>query len=107
MTYTLKNSDWQWQIQTDNQSKRSVLSYKRPTNWVECKTYDSPEAAADAVAQGKTGEKEWDDIKHTTPVAGLASWLIDPGAAIPPILPIVTDLIKDAILAPLPETGKT
>jgi|SRR5579871_1945226 len=93
MTYTMKQSDWQWQIEPEPQSKLFRLKYKRPTEWILANLYDSPEAAADAVASGRTGEKEWDDMKRESPLPGLASWLIDPSGPIS----VVTTILKAAM----------
>jgi hypothetical protein len=104
-TYTIKNSEWHWLIVPDGSQKKYQLKYKRPTQWTDCGTFDSPEAAADAVAHGQTGQKDWDDIKHTTPFPGLSQWLIDPtGAALNPLIPAVADLLRAAILPP-PQTS--
>jgi hypothetical protein len=78
MTYTIRNSNWQWLIEPEPDGKRCILKCKRPVDWTECNRFDTPEAAAEAVANGTTGQKEWDELKRETPVPGLASWLIDP-----------------------------
>jgi len=97
----MKHSDWQWLIVPDPQSKLCILKYKRPTNWTECNRFDSPEAAADAVSKGKTGQMEWDALKRDSSFPGLAGWLIDPSASpFAPILPIVSDLLRATILPP-------
>jgi hypothetical protein len=93
MTYTIKNSDWQWLIAPEPNSKRYVLKCKRPTEWTDCRSFDTPEAAASAVAEGKTGQKEWDDAKHDDFFANLASWLVDP-------MGIITEVLKATILPP-------
>src|SRR5580692_5169050 len=95
MTYTLRNSDWQWLIEPEPAGNRCILKYKRPVDWAECNRYDTPEAAAQAVANGTTGQKEWDALKRETPVPGLASWLIDPMGG--PVA-IVTEVLKAVIL---------
>jgi hypothetical protein len=106
MNYTLKNSDWQWLIEQDPKDRRYTLKCRRPTAWTECNRYDSPEAAADAVDHGTTGQKEWDDLKHEGPFPGLASWLIDPtGGPLASVIPIVSDLLRAAILPPPPQSG--
>ena len=64
MTYTIKNSDWQWIIVPEPDSNRYMLKCKRPTEWTDCRAFDTPESAAKAVAQGKTGQKEWDEAKR-------------------------------------------
>jgi hypothetical protein len=105
MIYTMKHSDWQWLIEQEPQSKRCLLKYKRPTAWTDCNTYESPEAAADAVAQGRTGQLEWDNLKHEAPFPGLASWLIDPTGPLSPIMPMVSDLLRATIFPPPSGTG--
>jgi hypothetical protein len=104
MTYTMKYSDWQWLIEPQASSKKYLLKYRRPTAWTDCNAFDTPEAAADAVAKGRTGQKDWDDMKRETPPANLAAWLIDPtGGALAPIIPVVTDILRAA----LPPEGPT
>jgi hypothetical protein len=93
MTYMMKHSNWQWLIEPEPQGKRYSLKYKKPTEWTEANRFDTPEAAADAVAQGKTGQKEWDDLTRSSSIPGLAAWLIDPGGPIA----AVADVIKAAI----------
>jgi hypothetical protein len=106
MTYTMKHSGWQWLIEPEASSKKYLLKYKRPTAWTSCNSFDTPEAAALAVSKGTTGEKEWDDLRHDSPVPNLAAWLIDPvGGALAPIVPVVTDIIKAAVLPPPAELG--
>jgi hypothetical protein len=78
MLYTIKHSEWQWLIEPRVNGKRYALRYRRPTRWRDCKTFPSPEAAAAAVATGKTGLKEWDTMKRDKPFPSLAEWLIDP-----------------------------
>ena len=108
MTYTTRQSDWQWLIEPEPGSSRCILKYKSPSDWTECSRFDTPEAAADAVASGRTGKKEWDELKRDPPVPGLAAWLIDPGAGpLSPILPIVGEVFKAAILPPKAENGRT
>jgi hypothetical protein len=107
MTYTMKYSDWQWLIEPEPKAKRYRLKYRRPTAWTDCNSYDTPEAAADAVSKGTTGQKDWDDLKHETSPPSLAAWLIDPtGGALAPIIPVVSDLLRSAVLPPATETGK-
>jgi hypothetical protein len=101
MTYTMKHSNWQWLIEPDPQAKRYRLKYKKPTEWTLANVFDTPEAAAEAVASGKTGEKEWDEMKRESPIPGLAAWLIDPGGPIS----IVTVAIKTAMGGSKPEAG--
>jgi hypothetical protein len=102
MTYTLKYSDWQWLIQPN--AKKFLLKYKRPVQWTECSTFDTPEEAADAVAKGNTGQAEWDSIRHTSPIPSLASWLIDPtGGPFAPVVPLVSDLLRATLL---PQDGE-
>jgi hypothetical protein len=106
MTYTMKYSDWQWLIEPEAGSKRYLLKYRRPAAWTKCSTFDSPEAAADAVAKGTTGQEDWDVLKHEARPPNLAAWLIDPtGGALAPIIPVVSDILKAAVLPPTPETG--
>jgi hypothetical protein len=103
----MKYSDWQWLIEPEPGSKRYLLKYRRPTAWTDCNSFDTPEAAADAVAKGKTGQSDWDELKHDTPPANLAAWLIDPtGGALAPIIPVVSDILRAAIL-PDDDAGKT
>ena len=102
MTYTMKHSDWQWLIEPEPQGKRYSLKYRKPTEWTEASRFDSPEAAADAVALGKTGQKEWDDMKRDFPIQGLAAWLIDPSGPIS----VVTETIKAALAPSKPETAR-
>jgi hypothetical protein len=101
MIYTIRHSDWQWLIDADHENKRSVLKCKRPADWIECSTFESPEAAAEAVALGKTGQKDWDTLKHDTPFPALASWLMDPAAK----LSAVADVLRSAILPIPPKPG--
>jgi hypothetical protein len=107
MTYTMKHSDWQWLIEPEAGSKRFLLKCRRPIAWTDCNSFETPEAAADAVANGTTGQKDWDDMKRETPPASLASWLIDPtGGALAPLIPVVSEIVQAAILPPANETGK-
>jgi hypothetical protein len=79
MIYSLKHSEWHWQIAQDQASKKFALRYKRPTEWSRCPTeFDTAELAADAVINGKTGLPDWDSLKHPAPMPSLGSWLIDP-----------------------------
>lgn len=78
MTYTIKNSDWQWLIEPDAKTKKYRLKYKKPTQWTSVRDFDTPEEAADAVSSGKTGLEEWDTLKRLLPFPHFASWLIDP-----------------------------
>jgi hypothetical protein len=94
MTYTMKHSNWQWLIEPEPQGRSYSLKYKKPTEWTEARRFDSPEAAAEAVANGRTGQKDWDEMKRESPLPGLAAWLIDPGGPIS----IVTDALKAAIV---------
>jgi len=106
MTYTMKYSDWQWLIEPEARGKGYLLKYRRPTAWTDCNSFDTPEAAADAVARGTTGQKDWDELKREAPPASLAAWLIDPtGGALAPIIPVVTDILRSAIL-PEDDAGK-
>jgi hypothetical protein len=107
MTYTMKYSDWQWLIEPQASGKKYLLKYRRPTAWTDCSAFDSPEAAAEAVAKGRTGQKDWDDMKHEAPPANLAAWLIDPtGGALAPIIPVVTDILKAALPSEGPTLGQ-
>ena len=94
MIYTIRHSNWQWLIETDEQRKRATLRCKRPTDWTECNSYETPEEAAEAVASGRTGQKEWDEMKRESPIPSLASWLIDPAGQIAAAVPFVADAIK-------------
>jgi hypothetical protein len=106
MTYTLKHSDWQWLIEPQLNTKKYLLKYRRPTAWTECGSFDTPEAAANAVAKGETGEKDWDNLNRDLPDQSLASWLIDPaGGVLAPILPAIAGILKGTILPPSPEAG--
>jgi hypothetical protein len=78
MTYTIKHSDWQWLIEPSASGKKFVLKYKKPMKWRQCGIYRSAEAAASAVAEGRTGIPLWDAIKHDRPFPALSAWLIDP-----------------------------
>lgn len=107
MTYTMKHSDWQWQIEPVAGSKKYLLKYRRPTAWTNCNTFDTPEAAADAVAKGTTGQKEWDALEHEKRPPNLAAWLIDPaGGVLAPIIPVVSDILKAAVLPADTKTGR-
>jgi hypothetical protein len=107
MTYTMKYSDWQWLIEPEPSSRKYLLKYRRPTAWTNCNAFETPEAAADAVAKGTTGQKDWDDLKHETPPPNLAAWLIDPtGGPLAPLIPVVSSLLQSAILPDATETGK-
>jgi hypothetical protein len=101
MTYTIRHSNWQWLIEPEPEGKRCILKYKRPVDWTECSRFDTPEAAAEAVANGKTGQTEWDELKRETPVPSLASWLIDPTGG--PVA-IVREVLKAAILPSPPHS---
>jgi hypothetical protein len=103
MVYTIKHSEWQWLIEPNSTGKGYLLKYKRPMRWKDCKSFDSPKAAAEALASGKTGVKEWDGLKHEKPFPSFSAWLIDPtGSA----FDAVTDLLRAAINAPtLPPTA--
>ena len=57
----------------------------------DCRAFDTPESAAKAVAQGKTGQKEWDEAKHDDFFADLTSWLVDPTG-------VIADVLRAAIL---------
>jgi hypothetical protein len=106
MTYTMKYSDWQWLIEPEPRSKKYLLKYKRPAPWTDCSSFDTPEAAAEAVSKGTTGQKEWDDMKRESMPAGLASWLIDPtGGALAPIIPVVSEILRAAITPSDSENG--
>jgi hypothetical protein len=79
MIYSIKHSEWQWQIAQDPTSKKYNLMYKKPMGWTKCSTdFDSAEQAADAVVNGRTGMADWDSLKHPSPMPTLGSWLIDP-----------------------------
>jgi hypothetical protein len=78
MTYTIKNSDWQWLIEPNPANKNYVLKYKKPTDWSTAREYDTAEEAAQAVASGQTGIPDWDVLKRMIPFPNFASWLIDP-----------------------------
>jgi hypothetical protein len=98
MTYTMKHSDWQWLITPEPRGERYLLKYKRPREWTNCNSFDTPEAAAEAVSSGKTGQKDWDNLKLETAPHSLAAWLIDPtGGALGPIIPVVSDIRRTAI----------
>jgi hypothetical protein len=103
MTYTMKHAEWQWLIAPDPDGKGCILKYKKPTEWFAARHFDTPEAAADAVANGATGQKDWDDLKREKPLPGLAAWLIDPSAG---PLSIVTEALKATLLPPRAEPGK-
>jgi hypothetical protein len=100
MIYTIRHSNWQWLIETDEKKKRSILRFKRPTDWTECNTYDTPEDAADAVATGRTGQRDWDEMKRESPIPSLASWLIDPAGQLAAAVPFVADAIRAALPKP-------
>jgi hypothetical protein len=107
MTYTLKYSDWQWLIEPEPKGKKYLLKYKRPTPWTDCNSFDTPEAAAEAVARGTTGQKDWDAMKRESIPVGLASWLIDPtGGALAPIIPVVSEILRSTILPTDSESAK-
>jgi hypothetical protein len=107
MNYTMKYADWQWLIEPEPKEKKYLLKYKRPAPWTDCSSFDTPEAAADAVARGTTGQKEWDEMKRELIPAGLASWLIDPtGGALAPIIPVVSEILRSTILSPGSENAK-
>jgi hypothetical protein len=103
MTYTMKHAEWQWLIEPEPQGTRCILKFRKPTEWTEARRFDTPEAAAAAVANGTTGEKEWDDIKRDAPLPGLAAWLIDPSAG---PLSIVGEVLKATLLPPRAEPRK-
>lgn len=108
MTCKMRHSEWQSLIEPESRSNRCILKYKRPTVWTECSRFGTPEEAADAVAKGKTGQKEWDDLEHgtRTPLPGIAGWPIDPAAGpLSAIAPIVPNLLKTAILPPTKQPG--
>jgi hypothetical protein len=108
MTYTMKYSDWQWLIEPEPRGKKYLLKYKRPAPWTDCSAFDTPEAAADAVARGNTGQKDWDGMKRESIPASLASWLIDPtGGALAPIIPVVSEILRSAILPSDSGEGKS
>jgi hypothetical protein len=98
-TYTIKHSDWQWLIAPEPKSRKYLLKYRRPTAWTECNSFDTPEAAAEAVAKGTTGQNEWDQMKNERPPSSLAAWLIDPtGGPLAPFIPVVKDILKSTLL---------
>jgi hypothetical protein len=97
MVYTIKHSEWQWLIEPNKTGKRYVLKYKRPMRWRDCRSFNSAEAAADAVATGKTGLKEWDSIKHEKPFPSFSAWLIDPSGS---ALSAVANLLRTAVTPP-------
>ena len=103
MIYTIRNSNWQWLIESDDQKKQAVLKCKRPTDWTQCNIYGTPEEAAEAVATGRTGQKDWDEMKRESPIPSLGSWLIDPTGQLAAAVPFVADLFKAALTNPKPE----
>ena len=107
MNYTMQRSDWQWLITPEPGGKGYRLKYKRPTEWTDCNTFDTPEAAAEAVAKGTTGQMEWDAIKHLAPIPSLAAWLVDPtGGPLSPFVPVVSNLILTAVKPLVSDNGK-
>jgi hypothetical protein len=103
----MKYADWQWLIEPQPKSQMYLLKYRRPTAWIDCNSFDTPEQAAEAVAKGQTGQKDWDQMKNERPASGLAAWLIDPtGGPLAPIIPVVSDILKAAILPPGEENEK-
>ncbi len=105
-TYTMKHSDWQWLIEPQPKSQKYLLKCRRPTAWTDCDSFDTPEQAAEAVAKGKTGQKDWDRMNNDRPPATLAAWLIDPtGGPLAPIIPVVSDILKAAIAPPVDDDG--
>jgi hypothetical protein len=103
MTYTMKYCDWQWLIEPEPRGQRYLLKYRRPSAWTNCRSYETPEAAAEAVANGTTGEKDWDSMKRDAPLPSLASWLIDPAGG---PLGIVTGIVEAAIAPSEHEAAK-
>ncbi|HEY1791487.1 MAG TPA: hypothetical protein VGG34_01100 [Opitutaceae bacterium] len=102
MIYTIKHSDWQWLIEPNGKGRKYVLKYKKPRQWRACGKFKSPETAAQAVADGKTGVKGWDGLKHEKPFPALSAWLIDPTGV---VLKAATRLLR-AALPDLPDSGR-
>jgi hypothetical protein len=82
MKYFIKHSEWQWLIEQDAETKKYLLSYKKPTDWTPCNSYDTPEQAANAVSTGTTGLAGWDGLKQSGAFPAFAAWLIDPSDGI-------------------------
>jgi len=107
-SYTLRHSDWQWLIQPESNGKKYLLRCRQPSDWVNCRSFNTPEEAADSVAKGTTGQKDWDERKREDHFPTLAAWLIDPtGGPLAPIVPVVSDILRATILPPPTGIGGT